>query len=197
MSDKLTEVAVTKGLPSIKEIYEQDELPMLKRAAAFEVLVNQPPKKEWLKNHPTATKEIFENGQKKIVPVQYIPIERVEWLLINIIIRYKTEILDVKQIANSVTVTVRLHYFNPAWNEWTFHDGVGAAPLQTAKGAGAIDWNQIKSAAVQIGAPAAESFAIKDAAEKIGKLFGKDLNRAEIINYEGLADRYEKALSND
>jgi len=36
-------------------------------------------------------------------------------------------------------------------------------------------------------APAAESYAVKDAAEKIGKIFGKDLNRADQIVYDELA----------
>ena len=35
-------------------------------------------------------------------------------------------------------------------------------------------------------APAAESYAIKDAAEKLGKIFGKDLNRKDVIGYESL-----------
>jgi len=35
-------------------------------------------------------------------------------------------------------------------------------------------------------APAAESYAVKDAAEKIGKLFGKDMNRADKIMYDTL-----------
>ena len=35
--------------------------------------------------------------------------------------------------------------------------------------------------------PAAESYAVKDAAEKIGKIFGKDLNRADQIVYDELA----------
>jgi len=33
------------------------------------------------------------------------------------------------------------------------------------------------------GLPAAESFAIKDAAEKIGRLFGKDLNRKDVAGF--------------
>ena len=37
-----------------------------------------------------------------------------------------------------------------------------------------------------IAAPAAESYAFKDAAEKIGKLFGKDINRATHIDYTNL-----------
>lgn len=168
-------------LPTIEELYKSDTMPIVRKDALFQVLVNQEPKKEWIKTHPM-TKE------------PYIPIERVEWLLINIVGRYKTEILDTKQIANSIVVTIRLHYFDLIHNEWTFHDGIGAAPLQTDKGAGAIDWNNIKSNAVQIGAPAAESYALKDAAEKIGKIFGKDLNRKEVISYDSLKDRFKSAL---
>lgn len=171
---------VTK-LPTIQELYKSDDLPVLHKDALFQTLVNQEPKKEWVKTHPM-TKE------------PYIPIERVEWLLTNILVRYKVEIKDVKQIANSVVVTIRLHYFDHVHNEWTFNDGVGAAPLQTDKGAGAVDWNAIKSSAVQIGAPAAESYAVKDAAEKIGKLFGKDLNRKEVISYDNMKDRFKNAI---
>lgn len=32
--------------------------------------------------------------------------------------------------------------------------------------------------------PTAESYAIKDAAEKLGKLFGKDLNRKDELAFE-------------
>jgi hypothetical protein len=165
-------------LPTLEELYTQDNMPVLHKAAQFQVLVNQQPKQEWIKYHPM-TKE------------PYIPIERVEWLLINVIVRYRVEIIDTKQIANSVTVTVRLHYFDHVYNEWTFHDGIGAAPLQTDKDAGAVNWDRIKSNAVQIGAPAAESYAVKDAAEKIGKLFGKDLNRNENISFDSLKDKFK------
>lgn len=188
MSEKKTPniSAVTKAaqtmqpvpLPKIEELYSQDHMPVLHKAAQFQVLVNQPPKQDWIKYHPI-TKE------------PYIPIERIEWLLINVIVRYRVEILDTKQIANSVVVTVRLHYYDHVYNEWTYHDGVGAAPLQTDKDAGAVNWDRIKSNAVQIGAPAAETYAVKDAAEKIGKLFGKDLNRMENISFDSLRDKFK------
>lgn len=172
------------NLPTLTDLYKNDSLPVLHKAAQFQVLVNEEPKPEWIKRHP-------QTGDP------YIPIERIEWLLINVIMRYRVEIIDHKQIANSVSVHIRLHYFDPVFGDWTYHDGLGAAPLQTDKGAGAIEWDKIKAHAVQIGAPAAESYAIKDAAEKIGKLFGKDLNRKEQISYRNVADKYEKALAND
>ncbi len=73
-------------------------------------------------------------------------------------------------------------------NEWDWQDGVGAAPIQTAKGAAATDFSQVNTAAVQMAAPAAESYAFKDAAEKFGKIFGKDLNRKDEMNYLPMAD---------
>jgi hypothetical protein len=172
----------TPKLPAIMDLYQSDTLAILDKSAKFQVLVNQEPKKEWVKIHPVTNEP-------------YIPIERIEWLLTNIVVRFRVEVKDVKQIANSVCLTVRLHYFDWTFNEWTFHDGVGSAPLQTNKGAGAIDWNQIKSNAVQIGAPAAKTYAVKDAAEQIGKLFGKDLNRKEVISYDNLVDKYAKATA--
>jgi hypothetical protein len=37
-------------------------------------------------------------------------------------------------------------------------------------------------------APAAKSYAVKDAAEQIGAIFGKNLNRADKANYDSLAE---------
>jgi len=51
-----------------------------------------------------------------------------------------------------------------------------------------MDWNATKNDAVMKAAPAAESYAVKDAAEKIGKLFGKDMNRADKIMYNTLPE---------
>lgn len=175
MSEELT---LPNKLPTIEEIYAADDLPVLYKESKLLVLLNQPPRPEWIFEHPVT-------GQN------YIPIERIEWLLTNIFIRWRVEIKNVVMIANSVTVTVRLHCYNWLENDWLWQDGVGAAPLQTNKNSGAINWNEIKSGAVQMGAPAAESFAVKDAAEKFGKLFGKDLNRKDQIPYDKLGDRFE------
>ena len=157
-----------KKLPTIQELHSDTEMAI--KENAFNVLMNNPPKKEWIKKHPHGN-------------FNYIPIERVEWLLTYIFTNWHAEIREVKLIANSISVTVRLHYKHPVSGD-TFQDGVGAAPLQTEKGAGAIDFNQMKTNAVQLAAPSAESYAIKEAEEKIGKLFGKDINRKDTMNYD-------------
>lgn len=188
---------VEAPLPALVALYADTGLSTLKDASAFQVLVNQPPKKEWCKVHPYIKDK---DAKGNDIPFLYIPIERIEWLLSNVVINYRVEVKTIQQIANSVCVSVRLHYFNPVANEWTYHDGIGAAPLQTDKGASAVEWEKIKSNAVQIGAPAAKTYAVKDAAEQIGKLFGKDLNRREVVNYDYqkmVLDKYENALKND
>jgi len=161
-------------LPTIAELYKSDKLLPRQKDSVFQQLVNQTPKKDWIKYHP-----IFKR-------VQYLPIERVEWLLTNIFVNWYVEIKDTKVLANSILTTIRLHYQNPITDKWQHQDGLGASPLQTSKGSGAIDFNQIKSDAVMKAAPASKSFAVKDAAEQVGRLFGRDLNRADNISYDSL-----------
>lgn len=139
------------------------------------ILLNAPPRDTWIKQHP------FAKG------VKYLPIERVEYLLTRIFIRWHVEIKSVQILANSIVTTVRLYYLDRLSNQMLWQDGVGAAPLQINQGKGAIDFNEIKSNAVMLAAPASETYAIKDAAEKIGKIFGKDLNRHDQIMYDSLS----------
>jgi hypothetical protein len=164
-----------RNLPSIKELYDGD-VELKRDTNDLNILLNQKPLDKWLKKHPIAAN------------VKYIPIERVEWLLTKIFLYWRVEIRQVQIIANSAVVTVRLFYRDVLSNEMLWQDGVGAAPIQTDKGAGATDFNKVKSDGVMKSVPAAESYAVKDAAEKIGKLFGKDLNRADQILYDSLAN---------
>ena len=137
-------------------------------------VLNQTPNKAWVKNHP------FASG------VVYLPIDKVETMLDMIFQQWRVEILSISQLAQSICCTIRLHYLNPITKEWSYHDGVGAVPLKTDKGFSAADLSHIKSDAVATGAPAAKSFAIKDAAEHLGKLFGRDLNRKDAVAYTNL-----------
>lgn len=178
----------TKQLPSIKDIYS--DVPMQSKQNDLNILLNHQPKPTWCKTHPTIKRKV--NGEQ--MPYYYIPVERIEWLLTTLFLEWKVEIKQTLLIANSVTVIVRLHYKNPISGEWLWNDGIGACPLQTESGAGAIEFNKMRSAAVMMAAPAAESYAMKDAAEKIGKIFGKDLNRADQVAYDNLQDKFEYEL---
>jgi len=132
------------------------------------LLLNQNPPAQWVKAHPFAK------------AVSYLPIDKVEFLLTKIFQNWKVEVLREGQLFNSVYVAVRLHYRNPLTGEWLSHDGLGAVGVQTDAGAKASDMNAIKQDAIMKALPAAESYAVKDAAEKIGAIFGKDLNRRDV-----------------
>lgn len=163
--------------PTLPELMKDRAMAL--EQTALSVMLNAQPPAAWLKKHPL------------IQDYHYLPIERVEWLLTRIFTAWRFEIMNIYTVANSVVITGRLHYFDPyVTNDWQWMDGVGAAPIQTNKGAGATDWNAVKTDGVQKAAPAAESYAIKDAAEKLGRIFGKDLNRKEVLNYESNYDKF-------
>lgn len=138
------------------------------------VLLNQSPPDNWLKPHPM------------VRSYKYLPIERVEWLLTRIFTKWWVEIIDSKIVANSAVVTVRLFVINPLNNETWHNDGIGCAPIQTDSGAGATEFDKVKSDGVMKAMPSAESYAIKDAADKFGRIFGKDTGRKNSMNYEML-----------
>lgn len=158
------------NLQKIQDIYT-DKLTVQKNDVLV-TLLNQKPKPEWVQVHP------FIRGYK------YIPIERIEWLLKTIFKQYRIEITGQGQSFNGVWVTVRLHYLHPITNTWDFHDGIGASQLQTAKGTSPADLNNINNGALSMAYPMAKTLAIKDAADHFGQLFGSDLNRKDIINYD-------------
>ncbi len=152
----------------IDKAFENDQL---------NLLLNQPPSDKWVKKHPLAKTK---NEQGQLVPASYLPIGRIELLLTQIFQEWRVEILREGVMFHSVYVTVRIHYKHPLTGEWSFHDGGGAKSVQVDAGKNASDLSAIKDAAVQMAFPSAISYAIKDAAEHLGKLFGRDLNREEI-----------------
>lgn len=137
------------------------------------LLLNQPVPDKWVKDHPFAKN------------VKYLPIEKIEFLLTRIFQNWRIEVLSEGVMFQSVYVRVRLHYQNPVSGEWSFHDGLGAVGVQTDKGEPASNLAAIKQDAIMKALPAAKSFAVKDAAENLGELFGKNLNRKDSISFSG------------
>lgn len=171
---------VKHEVPKLQDILAESE--DTQRQTQLTVILNQEPPQKWLLEHPMAK-------------IHYLPISRVEYLLTKIYGRWNVEVKDVKVLANSVCVTVRLYVTNPLTGQVEFNDGVGAAPIQTDSGKGAMDWNFAKSSGVQIAAPAAETYAIKDAAEKFGKIFGRDLGRKQTMDYATLLTKQTPKLT--
>src|SRR5690625_2841405 len=153
-------------LPTLQELNQAPDIAF--KNDQFNLLVNQKPPEKWIKKAPA-----FMGGQS------YIPIEKIEFLLKKLFQNYSIEVKSVQQLANSICVVVRIHYNHPVTGVKMFQDGIGAAPLKVDKGHSAAEMAHIKSSAVMTGAPAAESFAIKDAAEKLGAIFGANINRKD------------------
>ena len=157
------------NLPKIKDIYEVENV---QENDALMVLLNQPPLPVWVKKHP------FISNYK------YLPIERIEYLLKTIFKRYRIEITGQGQAFNGVWVTVRVHYLHTITGDWDYHDGIGAAQLQTKKGTSPAALENINNGAISMAFPIAKTVAIKDACDHFGKLFGSDLNRKDVIDYQ-------------
>lgn len=178
------EIVKVEQMPKLAEIMDGSALAVRSEFNSLNMILNQEPNKAWISNHPTVK---IENAQGQKVPLQYLPIERVEYLLTAIYGLWRVEIKSVQLMANSVVVVVRLHVLDPVTSQWNWSDGVGGSPIQIKKDSGgAIDFANMQSAAIQMCAPSAESYAISDAADKLGKIFGKDLNRKNKIDYMGM-----------
>jgi hypothetical protein len=158
-------------IPTYEELVTNKEIAV--KQDALNYLLNQEPPKQWVKKHPY------------ISNYNYLPIDKVEFLLKRIFREYKVEVLETKMILNAITVNVRIHYLDPITNIWKFHDGVGAKEVQTQKETGALkmDMSNVNRGAVEMALPIAKTIAIKDAADHFGRLFGADLNRKDTINY--------------
>lgn len=166
-----TNTTVAKAKPNgLPEIHSDPE--RAAKQGRFLELINSDPKPEWVKDHP------MKKGLK------YLPIGRIEHLLKTIYQRYEVIVIDWKIVANAIAVQVRLRVQEPVSLEWQEMDGLGAWTIQLKSGASAYDITQINSNAIQMNLPAAESEAIKDAAQKLGKIFGGDLNRADHVGFK-------------
>jgi len=156
-------------LPTLQELYSEPGEAL--KSDQLTVILNQQPPASWVKTHPY------------IKGYNYLPIDKIEYLMKRIFKRYRIEILREGTSFNGVYVVARVHYLHPITNEWDFHDGIGAVQLQTAKGTSPADLANINNGALSMAFPIAKTIAIKDAADHFGTTFGSDLNRKDTLSY--------------
>lgn len=190
------------NLPTLKQIID-GQVTVNEKYRGINVLLNQLPPKEWIKKNQFAGNS------------EYLPIDKIEFLLTSIYQDWFVKIKSVQLIGNSVNVTLTL-YIRPIIDElqeaidasegkeriellkikhsrrkedwYDQQDGTGAAAIQVEAGEKASAFDKIKAYGVAIAAPKAESVALSDAADKLGRLFGKDLNRNGLVSYDKLVD---------
>jgi hypothetical protein len=167
--------------PTLAELF--NEVESVGKTEGLNALLNQHPPASWVKTHP------FIRDHK------YLPIDKVEHLLRKIFKQYRIEVLREGTAFNGVYVVVRVHYLNPATGQMDYHDGIGAAQLQTQKGTSPADLANINNGAVSMAFPIAKTFAVKDACDHFGTLFGANLNRKDVVEFkpdEEIMTREEK-----
>lgn len=165
---------------TFSELYKSDSVIQLANLDEFNVLINQNPPAKWIKTNPYA------NNSK------YLPIDKVELLLRKIYKDVDIEVLRESVMFNALTVTVRVHYTHPVTGKVGFKDGVGAKQIQTKKGSSPADFANINNNAVEMALPIAKTNAIKDACHTLGRIFGGDLNRKDVLEEsldQGLQDK--------
>lgn len=171
---------IQSNLPALSDLHHEPEVAF--KNDQLNLLLNQPPHTTWVKDHPMVKTK---DDNNRNVAAKYLPIDKVEFLMTRIFQKWKVEVLSTQVMFNSIAVTVRLHYLNPVSGEWSFHDGVGAKSVQKDANTPALTIDTIKDAAVMMALPAAKSYAIKDAAEHLGAIFGRDLNRRDKVMFTG------------
>src|SRR6478736_8460791 len=97
----LPKVQEQPKLPTIQELFEES-IELAGKSEGLNAILNTPPPDKWIKEHP------FIPGWK------YLPIDKVEYLLAKIFKMSKIAVRKTGMLMNSVEVTVRVHYFNPA-----------------------------------------------------------------------------------
>lgn len=116
---------------------------------------------------------------------EYIPISTVEKDLDRLffgLVQY--EVISYQQVFNEVACHARIKVFHPVIQQWLNYDGLGSAVLQQDANTKVVDFHMFKKAnAGQLTFPKAYAEAIKNAAKKIGKMLGADLNRKFEDNY--------------
>ena len=143
-----------------------------------------------LNQEPLVKKNLKDEMQKKgqnagyAQDFDYVPVEVVEEALRQIFFRQVDfEIKSSYRDLNSFIVVARISYKDPVSHETRVIDGIGAKALQQDKGAKVNQFNDtMKFNALEMGVGIAYSRAVKNAAKKLGKVFGANLNRDEEID---------------
>jgi hypothetical protein len=106
-----------------------------------------------------------------------------------------------QQIGNEIVGSLELEVIHPVWGKEIVRTGAGAITIMVdsapdevkadpkAKNLWALDMQNKKPNALDMGFPKLKAECMKNAANSFGKLFGRDLNRKKVDNYNPLQKR--------
>jgi len=154
--------------------------PEYKDVEQFQMFLNKAPAKSEIKTNPYANDS------------QYIPIAIIEKRLDEMYAGlWSVDDCVIQVVANSVLCTLNLKVVHPIAKMIIGRAGVGAIPIQLNKGEKEMSFSTIKSDAIRKNAPAAKSQALRNAAQSLGMIFGRSLNREDVADYEPISEQVE------
>ncbi len=157
----------------------------------FNTALNLEPGADEVKNHPYITITKTVNGEKKEVPLQYLPIEYVE-LKLNHYFNGLWQVLNFnyKVIVNEIVGDLELAVYHPQAGVWLRRAGTGAVMIQQKalyetddqgqrrkKEQDLLDINRKVANTLTKDMGHLKSECIKNAAKSFGRTFGSDLAR--------------------
>jgi len=110
----------------------------------------------------------------------YLPVSHIETLLDEIFGAgcWSCEMQSIQVIGNEILGICNLKVFHPILLQWITRTGTAATQIRQSKGAENTDVNAKLKNALEMDVPHLKSDCLKNAAKTLGRVFGRDLNRA-------------------
>lgn len=147
---------------------------------AFLALLNVPPPDIAIQHRNVAPK----GKPEKLIT--YLPISYIEVKLREIYGVYQVRNFRWTQIANEVVGSVELWVPHPVLGQWICYDGAAGVMICGTKG---LEDGRKQANALETRFPKLKTDCIKNAAQSIGKIFGSELRREHVTDYEDFSDQ--------
>jgi len=122
----------------------------------------------------------------EMVEVKYIPVSYIENTLDEVFGAglWNTTEPKLMIVGNEVVGTITLRVYHPVIKEWIEQGGIAAVQIRKASGSAITDINSKIPNALEMDMPHLFSDCLKNAAQKLGRIFGRNLNRDFIDQYD-------------
>ncbi len=116
----------------------------------------------------------------------YIVISHIEMCLDELFLgHWNTINFEYQQVANEIIGSIQLEILHPVTGVWLKRVGAGAVQIQQDKRASISSiLDTKKKNALEKGFPKLKAMCLKNAANSIGKIFGRDLGRKQVSEYD-------------
>lgn len=151
---------------------------------AFTKALNQPPPKNEILINKLA-------NNSKYLPISFVQMKLDEmffglWETVN---------FEYQVVANEIVGRLELRVFHPVAKIWITRTGAAATMIQQQKGAAITDIGAKHKNTLVKDFPHLEAECLKNAAKKLGKMFGRDLNREHVDEHNGVIEQAKEAAT--